>query len=914
MINDFQPITIISIFLVVNLIRNTCTASGPSGLILQVINKNSLDVPPVDTTGIHPITNVGGVTLVTDSIMGNVFQLSGSNSLSISIGTPVTATRTFWVSTSYQTSSSGNVMSSLKWAVLFDGTQYLRSTPNWPHTPFIIDSTLRGDGWVFYAVTISASTTELYVNGVLVQSVAITPWSGDSGPLGIGNYPDGGSWYYKGLLDDFRMYNRVLTAAEIYSIFTSAHMTFQYIGSYQTFTVPAGVTLLTVDAYGAQGGVGNFNQDSLGGLGGHIQSKVTVTPGDILYVYVGAKGGSYGAVGGYNGGGSGGSSCCGGIGGGAGGDATDIRTMIGQLASRLVVAGGGGGGGAGSGTAIGGVGGGLIGGYDASFQVPGGSQSAGGTGLCSNGCGTDGALGVGGICYFNSNGGGGGGGYYGGGGAGGPGGGDCGGGGGSSYSIGTIISNDQGVRSGDGLLVLSYFTASPTVTPTSAPTQTPSSIPSIRPSVPSATPTTSPTTSCYLGYHEKLFDSTISFSSTKIRTPIEVTVTFRSKCDMLPGQVININMPRFTIGSLNSTVGKNIALGNLFITPSLPFRAGWLEGNYSKMFSDSILQIMIAPDHIIKAGDTINIIILLENGLMVICGFPAYDTTNSIVGGLVKFEIYTNISSYSTSNKDYIPHPQMGPGCTDSKWCHNQGLCDYCLQICQCNDGFGSVSDVVKYGIKDMDGTCHQRTCPIGPAIADIPKSPTSAHSSQECSGRGLCDRARGTCSCFPPFVGSACDRMQCPNDCSGHGQCLSMRELAKASGALPLAKKVYSYGEQSLLGSTWDANIIHGCVCDSSWPVGFEAFQRQLPEWFGADCSLRRCPSGKNPFTSENETDCFHVNQIDRGHTALFGAVKNICHIDCSGRGKCDYKTGVCKCFSGSWGDACDKLSRPYR
>lgn len=58
----------------------------------------------------------------------------------------------------------------------------------------------------------------------------------------------------------------------------------------------------------------------------------------------------------------------------------------------------------------------------------------------------------------------------------------------------------------------------------------------------------------------------------------------------------------------------------------------------------------------------------------------------------------------------------------------------------------------------------------------------------------------------------------------------------------------------------TWDEGMIHGCVCDSSWKVGLGAGQTQEPEWFGPDCSMRHCPSGDDPTTTEDETDCLNV------------------------------------------------------
>jgi len=274
--------------------------------------------------------------------------------------------------------------------------------------------------------------------------------------------------------------------------------TFQYTGAMQTFTVPACVTEVTITVYGAQG------EDALvggatGGAGGSATGTLNVTTGQTLNIFVGGQSGyNGGGQGGINGNDANGPSPIG-TNGGHGGGASDVRVGGVTVNDRVIVAGGGGGAGhngvwqgcqtAGPG-GNGGSGGGLTGG-NGTFGVgfpcncgggggdggTGGTQSAGGLGggyYGSTNClrstwapGQDGTLaqgGVGGLNYYNGSGGGGGGGggYYGGGsGANGsdttPGGG---GGGGSSWT-GTLTSpaTTAGVRTGNGMIVITYSLA-----------------------------------------------------------------------------------------------------------------------------------------------------------------------------------------------------------------------------------------------------------------------------------------------------------------------------------------------------------------------------------------------------------------------------------------------------------------------
>ena len=244
--------------------------------------------------------------------------------------------------------------------------------------------------------------------------------------------------------------------------FPSGSQTFTFTGAQQTFTVPNGVTSISIDAYGAQGGSNSPSTNT--NYGGRVQADIAVTPGTTIYVYVGGQ--PNGLTGGFNGGGNGET------GGQGGGGASDLRIGGTTYNDRIIVAGGAGGGGFWSSQEVqGGLGGGLNGGngYRTSFaNAPGGeggTQSASGNGTCVslNNPAMAGGFGFGGVpTGCGCEGYGGGGGWYGGAGSG-----NCrGGGGGSSYTdpAATNVIHDQGVRMGDGEITISWTGNSPNIT------------------------------------------------------------------------------------------------------------------------------------------------------------------------------------------------------------------------------------------------------------------------------------------------------------------------------------------------------------------------------------------------------------------------------------------------------------------
>jgi hypothetical protein len=223
---------------------------------------------------------------------------------------------------------------------------------------------------------------------------------------------------------------------------------FTYTGSQQSFTVPAGVTSITIETWGAQGGT----LKNAGGLGGYATGTIAVTFGQVFYVFVGQQ--PTNSAGGYNGGGAGFSD----VFSTGGGGASDVRLNGNGFNDRVIVAGGGGGA-TNQGTEVGGYGGGTTGGDGVGadgyvgdkYCGHGATQLAGGAGSYNA---TPGTVGQGGNALLAQNnlGGGGGGGWYGGGA------GDHGGGGGGSSYTGGVTSGTTTAnqKTGNGRILITY--------------------------------------------------------------------------------------------------------------------------------------------------------------------------------------------------------------------------------------------------------------------------------------------------------------------------------------------------------------------------------------------------------------------------------------------------------------------------
>jgi len=235
---------------------------------------------------------------------------------------------------------------------------------------------------------------------------------------------------------------------------------FAYSGSVASWTVPAGVNLVFAKIWGGGGGSGYSTGDGPGGGGGFVSGFISVTPGNKLYIVVGAGGaaGANSSGAGSNAFGGGGKAGQAYSGGGGGYSGIFNSSTISQ-ATAIAIAGGGGGGGKNSIGFSGGGGGGLVGAGGCENNAiynsgTGGNQITGGVTLTNGGAPNytnsfaGGALSGGNGSTGAQGSPGGGGGWYGGG-AGGISGSDGGAGGGSSYISGFVpympIRNEQGM-------------------------------------------------------------------------------------------------------------------------------------------------------------------------------------------------------------------------------------------------------------------------------------------------------------------------------------------------------------------------------------------------------------------------------------------------------------------------------------
>jgi len=196
--------------------------------------------------------------------------------------------------------------------------------------------------------------------------------------------------------------------------------------------------------------------------------------------------------------------------------------------------------------------------------------------------------------------------------------------------------------------------------------------------------------------------------------------------------------------------------------------------------------------------------------------------------------------------------------------CSGHGYCG-AFDMCTCYPNWGGTN-------------CGGRACPSTKAWADVAIADDDAHNYATCGNKGDCDSKSAECSCYDGYEGKGCRRSSCPNDCSGHGTCQTMRELAAANHCpwdhASQARITKCWDPSVNVGATgapatavfwdatnlkfngiqydlWDADKIQACVCD--------------PGYSGTDCSGRICPKGDDPLRTRGPVN--GVNAPDQVH-----------------------------------------------
>jgi len=134
----------------------------------------------------------------------------------------------------------------------------------------------------------------------------------------------------------------------------------------------------------------------------------------------------------------------------------------------------------------------------------------------------------------------------------------------------------------------------------------------------------------------------------------------------------------------------------------------------------------------------------------------------------------------------------VSSSCAGLNNCNGHGKCGL-SSTCDCFAGWGASSDITTYRSPD----CSARVCPSGKSWGDLSAYKSYQvvnHQSSECSDKGICNRQTGKCICPEGYEGKACEKLKCPNDCSGHGICMTLSRLARQRSALPLTGFIYHY------------------------------------------------------------------------------------------------------------------------
>lgn len=182
----------------------------------KIIGNAALTVPTT-VNGYSLINN--GVTAVQLSRGAIALYFNGNSFLYMDITTPTVCTKTFWVRREID-NQVNNVFSSSNHPTFFDNSIFLQTSVNFlTGGGANILSTISQkstDSWKFYAITMSATKTSLYVDGNL-NAEANVNWIGDTSRIYFGAFE--GGYKLTGWINDIRLYPTNLTPLEIRQLY-----------------------------------------------------------------------------------------------------------------------------------------------------------------------------------------------------------------------------------------------------------------------------------------------------------------------------------------------------------------------------------------------------------------------------------------------------------------------------------------------------------------------------------------------------------------------------------------------------------------------------------------------------------------------------------------------------------------------
>ncbi len=195
-----------------------------------------------------------------DGKFGGAYQFDGTQTYfnsGVNLDHNVPLTFTAWIKRDRVGSNDG-IFASMNcggWGVRIDSDNTLRLTHTC-NSDRASSSTITDTAWHFVSVTYDGSNVNFYIDGVPAGSQGYSDtFNSGAGHYGVGEQNMDGGFYFQGLIDDLRVYDRVLPPSEIAQLYDSTN--WQFFTNQPFGSLPAGEYNFTYsacvqDAFGSE--------------------------------------------------------------------------------------------------------------------------------------------------------------------------------------------------------------------------------------------------------------------------------------------------------------------------------------------------------------------------------------------------------------------------------------------------------------------------------------------------------------------------------------------------------------------------------------------------------------------------------------------------------------------------------------